>query len=98
MLHYYTFEYGVVSKNDAFHVYCSRDRMVGLVVRTLKRDGVWGDGYSRFFVWDDGLGRQEYESERAARAIGGSTVPDRRRTETTRRSAAMGTDDMPQPK
>ena len=67
MLHYYSFEYGVVSKSDAFHVYCSRDRMVGLVVRTLKRDGAWADGHSRFFVWDDGLGSVEFETEREAR-------------------------------
>jgi hypothetical protein len=92
MLHYYTFEYGVVSKGDAFHVYCSRDRMVGLVVRTLKQDGVWGEGYSRFFVWDEGLGSEEYESERAARAIG-DAAPMRQDAKTVQRLA-----DSPSPK
>jgi len=68
MLHYYTFEYGAVSQGDALHVYCSRDRMIGLVVRTVKRDGSRRDGHSRFFVWGDGLGGAEYETERDARA------------------------------
>lgn len=67
MLHYYTFEYGVVGKSDAFHVYCSRDRVVGLVVRAIKSDGAWGGGHSRFFVWDEGLGSNEYETEQGAR-------------------------------
>ncbi len=75
MLHYYTFEYGLVRKHDAYHVYCSRDRRIGLVVRTLKRDGTWADGHSRFFVWDEGLGSVEYETEREARASDGAVPP-----------------------
>lgn len=86
MLHYYTFEYGVVSKSDAFHVYRSRDRMIGLVVRTLRRDGTWQDGHSRFFVWDEGLGSAEYESEKEARAI--HRAPSARR-EAARKPAEM---------
>ncbi len=74
MLHYYTFEYGVVGKSEAYHVYCSRDRLIGLVVRTQKRDGAWEDGHSRFFVWDEGLGQAEYETEQEARR-GGRLVP-----------------------
>lgn len=77
MLHYYTFEYGAVSQSDALHVYCSRDRMIGLVVRTSKRDGSWRDGHSRFFVWDEGLGGVEYETERDARASTGVSVRSR---------------------
>lgn len=67
MVHYYTYEYGMVSKSDALHVYCSRDRLIGLVVRILKEGGVWGPGKSLFFVWEQGPGGAEFDTEKEAR-------------------------------
>ena len=73
MLYHYTYEYGWVDGDQAMHVYHSRDGRIGLVIRTERVDGRWGEGITRFFL----TSRQgpEYESMALAReALQGASV------------------------
>ena len=67
MPRFYTYEYGWADVGRAVYVYRSQDGSIGLRVTHQCRDGVWADGYSRFFVWDDENGA-DYEWEGQARA------------------------------
>lgn len=67
MQHYYTYEYGWVDADVAVYVYRSKDGLVGLRVKHLRSEGLWNQGYSRFFVWDDESDSDGYEWEWEAR-------------------------------
>ena len=67
MTHYYTYEYGWVDADEAVHVYRSKDKMIGLKVRRQRSEGIWSEGYSRFFVWSDDGSGQEFDDESIAR-------------------------------
>ena len=68
MSHYYTYEYGRVDADETVHVYRSKDGLIGLRVHHQRHDGVWSEGYSRFFVWDDDASSIDFEREWQARA------------------------------
>ncbi len=68
MLHYYTYEYGRVEADEAVHVYRNKDGLIGLRVFHQRRDGVWSEGYSRFFIWADDGSSIDFEREWQARA------------------------------